>query len=159
MLATCGRRETVSGARTATFFKHDLAKKDITQRQTAPAYEDGAGKASGNPEPAAPPLPGTGVSQGAQYISDAAKAAAPLINFRDLRPPSVTQRPSACIDLSGSGGEVMRRQIRQDAAYDFSKSRQSLPVVKPPGPGYCRASVLSPMLLPETSARVIWDGG
>lgn len=85
--------------------------------------------------------------------------AAPLINFRDLRPPFVTQRPSACVDLSGSGGEVMRRHIPQDAVYDLSKSKQSLPVVKPPGPGYCPASVLSPMLLPETNVRVIWDGG
>ena len=130
-----------------------------TQRQTAPADEDGAGGASGNPESAAPPLPETGVGQGAQYISDAAKAAAPLINFRDLRPPFVTQRPSACVDLSGSGGKVMRRQIPQDAVYDFSKGKQSLPVVKPPGPGYCHASVLGPMLLPETNVRVIWDGG
>ena len=31
--------------------------------------------------------------------------------------------------------------------------------MKPPGPGYCHASVLSPVLLPETSVRVIWDGG
>ena len=99
------------------------------------------------------------MSQGAQYISDAAKAAAPLNNFRDLRPPFVAQRPSACVDLSGSGGEVMCRQIPQDAVYDFSKSKQSLPVVKPPGPGYCHASVLSPMVLPETNVRVIWDGG
>ena len=31
--------------------------------------------------------------------------------------------------------------------------------MKPPGPGYCHASVLCPMLLPETNVRVIWDGG
>ena len=142
------------------YFKHDPAKKGInTQRQTAPADEDGAGGASGNPESAAPPLPETGVSQRAQYISDAAKAAAPLFNFRDLRPPFVMQRPSACVDLSSSGGEVMGRQIPQDAVFDFSKNKQSLPVVEPLGPGCCHASVLSPMLLPETNVRVIWDGG
>ena len=140
------------------YFKHDQAKKG-TQRQTAPADEDAAGGAAGSPESVAPPLPETGVSQGVQYISDTAKAAAPLINFRVLRLPFVTQRPSACVDLSGSGGEVMHRQTPQGAVYDCSKSRQSLPVVKPPGPGYCHASVLSPMLLPETNVRVIWDGG
>ena len=53
----------------------------------------------------------------------------------------------------------MPRQIPQDAVYDFSKGKQSLPVVKPPGPGYCLASVLSPVLLPGTNVRVIWDGG
>ena len=38
------------------YFKHDPAKKGTTQRQTAPADEDGAGGAPGNPESAAPPF-------------------------------------------------------------------------------------------------------
>ena len=116
------------------FFKHDPAKKGTTQRQTAPTTEGGSGGTPGNPEPTAPKTPAEiaymhepgGVSQGATHITEV-----------DDAPPFVTQRPSACVNLSASGGEVLRRQIPQDVVYDFDKNKHSLPVVKPPGPGYC----------------------